>query len=191
MKKINILFLLSILLILSACGGTIETNMEEEVANFEFTNQDNETVSLADLEGKWWIADFIFTNCTTVCLPMTANMSDLQTKINEEDLDVELISFSVDPEYDTPEVLKSYGESYGADFSNWQFLTGYDFETIKDLSVNSFRSALEPAPPGDDQVMHGTSFFLVNPDGDIIKRYSGIKSEEMDTIVEDLKVVAD
>lgn len=69
----------------------------------------NEPISLSDLEGKWWIADFVFTNCTTVCLPMTSNMAALQTKIKEDD-------FSVDPDYDTPEVLTKYGESYGGKF---------------------------------------------------------------------------
>src|SRR5690606_11784817 len=100
---------LSLFFFLVACSGyPIETNMSEEVADFEFTTQDNETLSSEDLEGKWWIADFIFTNCTTVCLPMTYNMSQLQTALKEENLDVNLVSFSVDPDYDTPEVLRKY-----------------------------------------------------------------------------------
>ncbi|WP_255783458.1 SCO family protein [Oceanobacillus alkalisoli] len=163
--------------------------MEGEVADFSFTTQANETLSLDDLRGEWWIADFIFTNCTTVCLPMTTNMADLQSKLKEEDLDVQLVSFSVDPDYDSPEVLIEYAKEYDADFNNWSFLTGYDFETIKELSMNSFRSVVEQAAPGDDQVTHGTSFFLVNPDGEIIKRYSGVDNNEMDLIVEDLRLV--
>src|SRR5690625_7987368 len=99
-----------LILTLTACGGSqIETNMSEKITDFEFTTQDSRTFGLDDLKGNYWVADFVFTNCTTVCLPMTTNMSYLQDQINEEGLeDVELVSFSVDPDYDTPEVLKEY-----------------------------------------------------------------------------------
>src|SRR5690625_1179371 len=111
--------------------------------------------------------------------------------MEEENLDAQLVSFSVDPEYDSPEVLRAYAEGYQADLSNWSFLTGYDFQTIKDFSVGSFKSVVEAPPEGDDQVMHGTSFFLVNPEGEVIKRYSGIESEEMENIIQDLKIALD
>ena len=191
MKRILILLAFAVVLLLAACGEEIEKNMSEEVEDFEFTTQDDETLSLNDLKGEWWVADFIFTNCTTVCLPMTTNMSELQNKMEEENLDAQLVSFSVDPEYDSPEVLRAYAEGYQADLSNWSFLTGYDFQTIKDFSVGSFKSVVEAPPEGDDQVMHGTSFFLVNPEGEVIKRYSGIESEEMDNIIQDLKIALD
>ncbi|OZU88856.1 cytochrome c oxidase assembly protein [Virgibacillus indicus] len=178
------------MLFLAACGEEIETNMSRDVQDFEFTTQDNESLALKDLERKWWVADFIFTNCTTVCLPMTTNMSKLQDKINQENLDVQLVSFSVDPEYDTPKVLQEYAESYQADLSNWSFLTGYEFLTIKELSIKSFQSALEKPPEGSNQVMHGTSFFLVNPEGEVIKRYSGTDPKELDVIIDDLKAVS-
>src|SRR5699024_3802889 len=129
-----------------------------------FTTQDNGTLSNEDLQGTWWVADFVFTNCETVCLPMTSNMSILQDKIKDEDVDAQLVSFSVDPEHDTPEVLQEYAEEYDADLNGSTFLKGYDFDTIKEISIKSFKSMLQEAPPGDDQVTHGTSFFLVNPD---------------------------
>lgn len=106
--------------------------------------------------------------------------------LKEENLDVKLVSFSVDPEFDSPEVLKQYGESYEADFTNWSFLTGYDFDTIKELSIKSFKN-LVVEPKEDDQVMHGTSFFLVSPEGEVIKNYSGVDATEIDSIVADLK----
>src|SRR5699024_7749731 len=154
-----------------------------------YTTQDNDTLGLKDLEGKWWLADFIFTNCTSVCLPMTSNMVYLQEELKAEGIDVELVSFSVDPDYDSPEVLTEYAEEYGADLSNWTFLTGYDFETIRELSIKTFRSPLQE-PYEDDQVVHGTRFFLVNPDGKLIKNYGGLETESMDEIIEDLKNVS-
>ncbi|WP_373895235.1 SCO family protein [Virgibacillus natechei] len=188
MKQFQILLLGGLVLFLVACGD-IETNMSEDVADFEFTTQDNGTLSLDDLEGEWWIADFVFTNCTTVCLSMTPNMSRLQSTLEEENIDAQLVSFSVDPDYDTPEVLKEYANEYEADLSNWTFLTGYDFETIKEFSITSFRSMVAEPAPDSDQVTHGTSFFLVNPEGEVIKQYDGVDVNVVDLIVEDLKAV--
>lgn len=187
----RLLFILGISLFLIGCEDEpIETNMNEDVLDFEFTTQDNETLSLEDLEGEYWITDMIFTNCRTVCLPMTANMKTLQDRFVEEGLDdVQFVSFTVDPDYDTPEVLKEYGESYDADFSNWTFLTGYDFDTIKEISIKSFKSPLMEPLDGDDQVTHGTRFYLVNPEGKVVKYYDGVESGSMESIVNDMRKI--
>ena len=188
LKKFRLFSGVLILMIISGCGADlpIETNMSETVHDFSYTNQDEQTVSLEDLKGEWWIADFVFTNCETVCLPMTTNMSHLQDQLQEEDAEIQLVSFSVDPDYDTTDVLKEYGEEYDADFSSWHFLTGYDFKTIKELSIKSFRSFVKEPEYGDDQVTHGTNFYLVDPEGDIVKSYDGVKSNSMDDIVQDV-----
>lgn len=184
-------FSLALMILLVACGKNydIDSNMSEEFKPFTFTDQNGESFGLEDLEGKWWIADTVFTKCTTICLPMTTNMSVLQDKIAEEDIDAELVSFTVDPENDTPDVLKEYGKEYDADGSNWHFLTGYDFKTIKKISIKTFRQLLEEAAPGDDQVTHGIRFFLVDPDGEVVKSYDGQYPKNMNEIVDDLKTV--
>lgn len=184
-------FALSIIIIslfLQACSQNlpIETDLSEKVADFSFTTQDNETLSLADLEGKWWIADFIFTNCETVCLPMTHHMSLLQDRLKEEGISLQLVSFSVDPDYDSPEVLKAYGEDFNADFTSWTFLTGYDFQTIKELSIKSFRALLKEPDFGSDQVTHDVRFFLVDPTGTVVKGYNGTLKENIEVIIEDI-----
>lgn len=189
MRKLFLTLVLGLMVFVTACGNeSIETNMSEKVADFEFTTQDNDTLSLEDLEGQWWVTDFVFTNCTTTCLPMTSNMASLQDKILDEEINnVKLVSFSVDPENDTPEVLKEYAEQHEADPQIWSFLTGYDFDTVKELSIKSFRNLVQEAEPGSNQVMHGTRFFLVNPEGEVVKHYDGVKADEMDVILEDLK----
>lgn len=191
MIKKTVLFFafLTFILFLTACGkGEIESNMAKQTPDFSFTNQENEAFGSEDLEGKWWIADFIFTNCTTVCLPMTYNMSQLQIMLEDEGIDAELVSFTVDPDVDNPEVLKDYAESYNADLSNWTFLTGYDFETIQELALDPFMTGVKQEPDSD-QVTHGVRFFLVSPEGEVIKNYMGTDLEEMEKIVEDLKKV--
>lgn len=183
--------MISLLFVLVGCGAyrEIDPNHSVKVADFSFTTQDEETLRLEDLEGKWWVANFIFTNCEDVCMPMTYHMALLQDKLDEQDLDVHMVSFSVDPEYDTPSILKEFAEEYEADFSNWSFVTGYDFQTIRELSIKSFRSLVQAPDQGSDQVMHGTDFMLVTPDGEMIKTYDGLSAEEMDLIIEDLNLL--
>lgn len=161
--------------------------MSRDVAKFTATNQHGEKVSLSDYKGKYWVANFIFTSCDTVCPSMTGNMARLQKMIKDEGIkDVQLVSFSVDPETDTPEKLKSFADKYNPDYKMWDFLTGYKFSEIRELSIKSFASLLEDIPDSD-QMTHGTSFFLVTPEGKVIKSYKGIKASEMEVILEDLK----
>ncbi|ASN05922.1 SCO family protein [Virgibacillus necropolis] len=189
-KRIKLAFpIVMLVLILTACGEEFEGNITSDVQDFAFTNQDGEKVTQNSLEGNFWVANFIFTNCDTVCPPMTANMARLQEKLKEAGLeDVQLVSFSIDPERDTKAALKEFGKAHGASFDNWHFLTGYDFQTVKELSIKSFKSALEELPDSD-QFMHGTRFFLVSPEGTAINYYTGTEAAEMDKIVEDIKKI--
>lgn len=108
MKMIKGLAVGLIFLLLCACGGhQIKDPLNYEVESFTFKNQDGKNVSLDSLKGKVWLADFIFTNCETVCPPMTAHMTDLQKKLKAENIDVRIVSFSVDPENDNPKQLKN------------------------------------------------------------------------------------
>ncbi|MFG6149087.1 SCO family protein [Halobacillus sp. B23F22_1] len=186
MKQITCV--LSILIFtLTACGSPIEENMSRDVEDFEGTNQDGETITFPDhFEGDYWIANFIFTRCDTVCPPMTSNMSRLQQQLEKNQLETPLVSFSADPEYDTEKKLKEFANQFEADFATWDFMTGYEFQDVKELSIKSFQSPLNQLEDSD-QVAHGTSFFLVNPDGKVIKSYDGTKAKEMGNILEDVK----
>ncbi|MFD1037129.1 SCO family protein [Virgibacillus byunsanensis] len=189
MNKYSLIFFFLLLIVmLSACGEKYEGDFKYEVQDFSYTNQDGETINKSnDLDGKFWVADFIFTNCDTVCPPMTANMARLQTQLNEAGLDdVQLVSFSADPENDTQEALKQFGEEHQASFDNWDFLTGYEFDEIKEFSVKSFKSPLEEIADSD-QLLHSVRFFLVSPEGNAIKMYDGRKPAEMELIVEDIQ----
>ncbi|HLR14235.1 MAG TPA: SCO family protein [Bacillota bacterium] len=190
-KKYILPFLLiSIFIIMSACSGekTYEGDLDLEIEDFSFENQDGDTVSKSDLDGQFWVADFIFTNCTSVCPPMTSNKASLQKLLKEEGLEdeVKLISFSVDPDRDTPEALKEYGETRGIEFTNVDFLTGYEYDDIVDFSLDSFMSALSEEPD-TDQINHTVSFFIVAPNGKAITRFDGTTHENMQEIVDYIK----
>lgn len=178
----------SLILLLAGCGTNYEGDFSYKVDDFQYTNQDGDSFSSDSLTDKFWVADMIFTNCIDVCMPMTANMAKLQKLLQEEGLDneVELVSFSIDPENDTPNILKDYSKQRGGEFTNWNLLTGYSFEEIKELSIKSFKAPLEKIA-GSDQFVHVTSFYLVTPEGNAVKRYDGTESSSIEEIVKDIK----
>lgn len=161
--------------------------MSESMVEFTFTTQDNKTISLDDLKGDWWISYFSYTNCRTVCPRTTANMVNVQKELKENDLYPQIISFSVDPENDTQKELKKYADKYEVDLNSWEFLTGYDFATIQKLSEDAFRAVLEDGAAG--QKSHSYMFYLINPEGDIVKKYDGMSMREIDVLVDDVKTV--
>ncbi|MGJ9382542.1 SCO family protein [Salipaludibacillus sp. CF4.18] len=172
----------------SQSDAVIDVSQTEEpwqTAEFEAVNQYGDTVSIESLEGEWWISKTIFTRCPTVCMTMTPNMVELQSALEEKGVDIRIVSFTVDPDFDTPERLEEYGESYGADFNNWDFLTGYEFEDIQQFALESFKSQIQQVPEESD-IMHPTRFFLVNPDGIVHRMYSGEKSFDLKATVEDI-----
>ncbi|TLS38351.1 SCO family protein [Pseudalkalibacillus caeni] len=172
-------------LVLSACGKDVPNDLDWKVQDFAYTDQNGKELGLSDLKGKVWIADFIFTNCDTVCPPMTANMAEIQQKLEEKGLDYEIVSFSVDPERDTPEALTEFAGKFDADLSSWHFLTGYKLDEIEEFAKNSFKAAVS-ADPNSDQFLHGTSFYLVNKEGTVVKKYSGVSNVPTEEIVEDV-----
>lgn len=186
----HILFLMAFILfgiLLSACSNDIDANMSEQMEDFSFTTQDKETLNLDDLKGEWWITYLSYTDCRTVCPRTTSNMVEIQSQLKDDGLQPRIISFSVDPENDEPEYLQEYADDYGVDLSSWDFLTGYDFETIQGLSENVFNAVLEDG--GADQMAHSYMFYLVNPEGEVVKKYDGMSINDNKILIEDLKKV--
>ncbi|KRG13971.1 photosynthetic protein synthase I [Virgibacillus soli] len=187
MKKLtSIAFLTLFAILLSACSSIPKEGTP--VKDFTFTDQDGKSFGLKDLKGKVWLADFVFTNCTTVCPPMSSNMSQLQQMVKDEGLeDVHFVSFSVDPETDKPDVLKKYyKDGFNADFTMWHLLTGYTQQEIEDYALESFNSFVKKPQEGD-QVVHMVSFYLVNKNGELIKEYPGNTDVPFDQILKDIK----
>ncbi|PPA70887.1 SCO family protein [Jeotgalibacillus proteolyticus] len=157
-----------------------------KVSGFTFTNQHEEAFGLEQLEGKVWIADFIFTNCETVCPPMTSTMKQVQDELREQNLDAEIVSFSVDPTVDTPEILKEYLARFTDDDSNWQLLSGYSQKEIERFALDEFQTLVNK-PNEADQVIHGVNFYVVNPDGILVNEFSFTDPEVIEKIVDEVK----
>ncbi|GLC89052.1 SCO family protein [Lysinibacillus piscis] len=192
MKKSMLLAcMLLISVILSACGSyQFKPELDIQVEDFTVTNQHNEQVSLADLKGKPWLAMFIFTSCTTICPPMTYNMTEIQKALKDKGLeDYQIVGFSVDPEIDHPQVLADYLNKFSPiDASKWQLFTGYQQAFIEEFAKNSFQSLVRKTV-NSDQVTHMSRFYLVNADGTVVKDYNGSEDVPTETIVADMKAL--
>ncbi|HEY8901764.1 MAG TPA: SCO family protein [Chthoniobacterales bacterium] len=132
--------------------------------DFAFTAQTGAPVKRADLAGKIWITDFIFTRCAGPCPVMTERLSELQRALAVGPDDVRLVSVTVDPEYDSPAVLKKYAERFGADPARWFFLTG-DPAAIETFSTRGMLLAL--AKDGEGAPIHSQKFVVVDQSGRI------------------------
>jgi protein SCO1/2 len=130
------------------------------VPEFSLTDQNGQTVTNADLRGKIWIADFIFTRCKGPCPLMTARMLEMQKALVKTP-EVKLVSVTVDPESDTPEELKAYAEANFADPNRWKFLTG-DKTVIEKLVTEGFMQHLAEE---NGEPVHGTMFLIVDGNG--------------------------
>lgn len=191
MKKLYFLFMLAaVIMLATGCNNNELKNAKNwPVEKFTFTNHEGKPFGSKDLDGKVWVADFVFTNCADVCPPMTANMAKLQELVKEEKLkDVEFVSFSVDPSVDNPKVLKEFGEKFHVDFNNWSFLTGYSQEEIEKFALKNFK-ALVKKPEEGDQVIHGTDFYLIDQEGKVVMYYSGFKEVPFENIIKDIQTI--
>ncbi|HVU27754.1 MAG TPA: SCO family protein [Verrucomicrobiae bacterium] len=135
------------------------------IHDFTLTNQDGQITTLADLTNHVWIADIIFTRCAGPCPMMTAQMKSLQDALPKSS-DARLVTLTTDPDYDSPEIMKKYGERFGADFSRWMFLTGTKKE-IGALATGSLKLSALPVKPEEqtnsvDLFVHSTIFVAVD-----------------------------
>ena len=149
------------------------------IPEFEFIDSDGESVSLNTLKGKVWVADFIFTTCTMACPMMTGNMNIIHKKYKKND-DLRLVSISVYPEYDTPEVLKKYAAQYEANTERWHFLTGKE-AVVKKVIKDGFKMG-----DYEDIIFHSEKFALVDKNGLIRSYYNGMKTEDMNKLKKDI-----
>lgn len=185
MKTIRwLLVLIVCLFVLTACGSNHPPG--RQVASFSFTDQDGNPFGTDQLNGKVWIADFIFTDCKTVCPPMTFEMAELQRQFAEQGLNVEFVSFTVDPSIDSSNVLKDYIKQYTDDESNWHLLTGYSQDAIKDLALEQFQTIVQK-PESSTQVIHGTNFYVIDQKGFVINEYNYVEDAFAEQIEKEVK----
>jgi protein SCO1/2 len=152
------------------------------VPAFQLVNQNGQSFGSAQLTGKIWIADFIYTTCPGPCPMISSRMSELQKPLEKSD--VHLVSFSVDPEKDTPQVLRGYAEKLQADPARWDFLTGPK-STIYKLSHDGFKLAVSDGSDEQGIPVHSTRMVLVDRHGRIRGYYDATEPDAVTKLVAD------
>jgi protein SCO1/2 len=149
---------------------------DHKIADFSFFNQNGKLISQKNYENKIYVADFFFTTCPTICPKMTNNMVWLQNQLKKYP-DVKLLSFSVTPDIDTPEVLKKYALEKGVDDSKWNLVTG-DKSAIYYLARKSYLAVKTGKPDELYDMVHTENFILVDKNKRIRGFYDGTNLDQ-------------
>jgi protein SCO1 len=161
--------------------GTTPLPVLAQLPDFSLLERSGQKLGLADLRGKVWIADFIFTRCPGPCPRMSSRMAVLQSNLRDEGL--RLVSISVDPEFDTQEVLAKYAARYQAEEERWFFVTG-DKTAIHHLAKSGFLVG-----GVDDVTLHTTRFVLVDRQGRVRGYYSSSEEDELRKLQNDARAL--
>ncbi|SFU68578.1 protein SCO1/2 [Pustulibacterium marinum] len=155
------------------------------IADFKLINQNGDTITEKDYDGKIYVADFFFTTCPSICPIMTANMADLQTMLKDDE-HVKLLSHSVTPAIDSVPQLKKYALEKGVDDSKWNLVTG-DKKQIYDLARKSYLAVKTDGDGGAYDMIHTENFILVDTQKRIRGFYDGTKEEDIEKLFNDIK----
>jgi len=158
----------------------------KKVMPFSFINQNGDLISNQDYKGKVYLVEFFFSTCPTICPKMNRNLVDIQNTFPNQP-DFGIASFTINPEYDTQEVLKSYADNYGVTNPNWHFMTG-DVDAIYNLANTGFNLYAAQVDGADGGFEHSGNFALIDKEGYIRSRtdafgnpkiyYKGIISQQ-------------
>ena len=164
-----------------------------KVPSFSLTNQFNQAVTRESLLGKVWIANFIFTTCPGPCLLMSRQVKKIQNELRSDD-NIYLISFTVDPETDTPSVLASYAQKLEADPEHWFFLTGKQND-IFHLATKGFLLAVVEAKEAEvsrenGRYIHSTKFALVDVQGRVRAYYEGTQEGIISSLLKEARLLS-
>lgn len=173
-------------------GANDVSSLNWMVPTFTYTNQAGQPFGSTQLQGKVYLVDFLFTRCPDVCPPLTANMAKVQQEAKKAGVDLQFVSFSVDPTFDKAEQLKTFGDTVKADYTSWNFLTGYTTEEIQKMGKETFKQEIKQLTGMKEEeavtFQHPTTFYLVDGTGKVRKLYDGMAPNPKQ-IVEDAKAV--
>jgi len=159
-----------------------------KIAPFFLTNQNGKTITQDTYKDKIYIADFFFTTCQTICPIMTDHMVEIQQEL-EDDREVLLLSHSVIPEYDTPQILKEYALKKGVNDTKWNLVTG----TRKDIYTLARKSYLAvkdlPGTKDDLDMVHTENFMLIDKKQQIRGYYDGTAKDDIKRLLKDITIL--
>ena len=167
-------------------GKEVADTVYPKMIDFSYFNQDSLVVKSSDMKGKIWIADFFFTSCPTICPKMTEQMKRLNGMTKDINEQIQYISFSINPKYDTPEQLRKYIQVHKIKAKNWQFFTGNEART-HDLGINNFQIFAGQDASAAGGYAHTGAFALVDKEGYVRGVYLGTDPKEVNKLEIDLR----
>lgn len=184
------LILLVALVLLAGCGQGNKTETgqidawPDPVMDFTMTDQTGKTVTKQDLLGRPWVACFIFTRCPLSCPVLSGEMDKLSREF--KDSDIRFISFTVDPEHDTPEVLAKYAKKANANPEQWKFLTNPDKSQLYTLVHKNFKVALaehdDPKIQPEFRIIHSNWLMYVDENARVRGKFDGLKPKDLQNL---------
>lgn len=159
------------------------------IRDFKLVNQEGDTVNNSFLDDKIYVADFFFTTCPTICIDMSKELERVQAAF-EGDLSIQIVSHTVQPEYDSPEVLKEYASLHEANSNQWTFLTG-DKSEIYSLARKSYFAVTTEGDGGISDFIHTENFILVDKQKRIRGFYDGTSTDDVNRLIKDIKILKD
>ncbi|MBI3182858.1 MAG: SCO family protein [Myxococcales bacterium] len=161
-----------------------------QLPGFQLVDQHGRAFTPDSLEGQVWVANFIFTRCPTICPAFTATMGQIQHRVRNGGLSFRLVSFTVDPEHDTPERLSDYARAHRASARLWSFVTG-PREDLERLIIGGMKVHLQRGEEGDlMSVGHGSHFVLVDRKLRVRGYYRFDEAGSVDALMRDAALVA-
>lgn len=158
------------------------------IGDFVLTNQDGEELTNKDFDSYYYVADFFFTTCPTICPSMSAEMQRIQAEFSDDE-DFKILSHTVQPEVDSVPVLKEYAELYEADPDKWILATG-DKKVIYNLARKSYFAAVTEGDGGPDDFIHTENFVLVDKEKRIRGFYDGTSPKSVDKLIVDIEILS-
>lgn len=203
----NIFFLLSAIILFTGCeqkklpifgqrevvtrevdGKPVTDTAYHTIAPFEFTNQDNQTITNETFNGKIYVADFFFTSCRTICPIMKTQMLRVYEKI-KDDPEVLILSHTIDPEYDTVELLHDFAKRLDVKTDKWHFASGQPKDSVFNLAQTSYFSTAMEDKAEPDGFIHSGAFLLIDKKGRIRGKYDGTKEDDVNRLIKDINVL--
>ena len=157
------------------------------VPGFSFTDQKGNPVDQSFVKNKVWVANFFFTSCPSICPQMMHNLTKVQAAFTDNN-NVRIVSFTVDPEHDTPEKMNQYAQHYGINAEGWQLATG----TKKDLYRFARKGLFLVATDGDggpDDFIHSQNLVLIDKADHVRGYYDGTSDTDIKKLIADIKTL--
>jgi protein SCO1/2 len=168
--------------------NSAEVDAFHQIADFSLTNQEGQIITQDSFDDKIYVTDFFFTYCTGICPKMTENMSLVQEAFKNDD-SVMMLSHSVTPEHDTPEILQEYAKAKGVIKNKWHLVTG-ERSQIYDLGRNSYFVEEDLGlDKGPDDFLHTENFVLIDSNKHIRGIYNGLNKTAIQQLIADIKTL--